>query len=88
MKPRMPNSPPAVPTIAMSRMTSGAMGTSAFTGSAIFRSHTTSPVALLMANMRPSRAIEITLSFHSATPRLLSRSRRRHRPTRGRPLVR
>jgi hypothetical protein len=31
---------------------------------------------LLMANMRPSRAIEITLSFHSATPRLLSRSTR------------
>jgi hypothetical protein len=38
--------------------------------SAILRSHTTSPVCLLISNMRPSRAIEMTLSFHSATPRL------------------
>ncbi len=41
-------------------------------GSAILRSHTFSPVALLSANMRPSSEIEITLSFHSATPRLLT----------------
>jgi hypothetical protein len=41
-------------------------------GSAILRSHTTSPVALLIANMRPSSAMEMTLSFHSATPRLLT----------------
>ena len=41
-------------------------------GSAILRSHIVSPVALLIANMRPSSAIEITLSFHSATPRLLT----------------
>ena len=41
-------------------------------GSAILRSHTFSPVALLMANSRPSSEIEITLSFHSATPRLLT----------------
>ena len=48
MKPRMPNSPPAVPTIARSRMTSGAMVmTSAIAGSAILRSHTTSPVCLV-----------------------------------------
>src|SRR4029077_1758761 len=30
-----------------------------------------SPVALLIENMRPSRETEMTLSFHSATPRLL-----------------
>jgi len=41
-------------------------------GSAILRSHTFSPVALLSANSRPSSEIEITLSFHSATPRLLT----------------
>ena len=40
--------------------------------SPIRRSQTISPVALLMANMRPSSAIEMTLSFHSATPRLLT----------------
>ena len=41
-------------------------------GSAILRSHTTSPVALLIANMRPSSEIEMTLSFHRPTPRLLT----------------
>src|SRR3984893_12576675 len=73
MKPRMPNSPPAVPTMARSRMISGAMvSVSPRAGSAIMRSQATSPCALRMANMRPSSAIEITLSFHSATPRLLT----------------
>jgi hypothetical protein len=53
-------------------MTSGAMvSVSPIAGSAILRSQVTSPVALLIENMRPSSEIEITLSFHSATPRLL-----------------
>ena len=57
----------------MSRITSGAsVSVSAIAGSATLRSHTISPVALLRENSRPSREIEITLSFHSATPRLLT----------------
>ena len=69
----MPNSPPAAPTIARSRITSGAIvSVSPIAGSATLRSHTISPVALLMAISRPSRVTEITLSFHSATPRLLT----------------
>src|SRR6266446_9351851 len=73
IQPRIPYSPPAEPTIAMSRTTSGAsVKVSAIAGSAILRSQTFSPVALLMANSRPSSEIEITLSFHSATPRLLT----------------
>src|ERR1700684_3146681 len=73
MKPRMPNSPSAVPTMARARTPGGAIvSTSAIAGSAILRSQATSPVALSIANMRPSKAIEITLSFHSATPRLLT----------------
>src|SRR6202035_2804018 len=67
----MPNSPPAAPTIATSRTTSGAsVSVSPSAGSATLRSHTFSPVALLMANSRPSSEIEMILSFHSATPRL------------------
>jgi hypothetical protein len=54
-------------------MTSGAMvSVSPSAGSAILRSQATSPVALSIANMRPSSAMEITLSFHSATPRLFT----------------
>src|SRR5205823_7126926 len=61
------------PTMAISRTTSGAsVRVSATAGSAILRSQAISPVALLIANIRPSSAIEITLSFHSATPRLLT----------------
>jgi len=57
----------------MSRTTSGAsVSVSPMPGSATLRSHAISPVALLRENMRPSSAIEITLSFHSATPRLLT----------------
>jgi hypothetical protein len=53
-------------------MTSGAMvSVSPNAGSVILRSQATSPVALLIENMRPSRETEMTLSFHSATPRLL-----------------
>src|ERR1700746_3984099 len=73
MKPRMPYSPPAVPTIATSRTTSGAsVSVSPIAGAAILRPHTSSPVALLSANNRPSSETEITLSFHSAMPRLLT----------------
>src|SRR5712691_8472057 len=69
----MPYSPPADPTIATSRTTSGAsVSVSPIAGSAILRSHIFSPVALLSANRRPSREIEMTLSFQSATPRLLT----------------
>src|ERR1700741_2908654 len=69
----MPNSPPAGPTIARSRTTSGAIvSVSPSAGSATLRSQTFSPVALLIANSRPSSEIEMTLSFHSATPRLLT----------------
>src|SRR5436853_486093 len=73
MKPRMPNSPPAVPTMATSRTIKGAsVKVSAIAGSAILRSHAFSPVALSIANSRPSSEIEMTLSFQSATPRLLT----------------
>jgi len=41
-------------------------------GSATLRSHTFSPVALSIANSRPSSEMEMILSFHSATPRLLT----------------
>ena len=59
--------------MATSRTTSGAsVIVSAMAGSATLRSHTISPVALLSENRRPSSEIEITLSFHSATPRLLT----------------
>jgi hypothetical protein len=69
----MPNSPPADPMMARSRTTSGASVTvSPSAGSATLRSHIASPVARLSAKMRPSRAIEMTLSFHNATPRLLT----------------
>jgi hypothetical protein len=69
----MPNSPPAAPTIAVSRITSGAaVIVSPSAGSAILRSQMTSPVTLLIENMRPSSEIEMILSFHSATPRLLT----------------
>src|SRR5438094_950049 len=69
----MPYSPPAEPVIATSRTISGAaVSVSARAGSALRRSHTFSPVALLIANRRPSSEIEITLSFHKATPRLLT----------------
>src|SRR6266699_6504816 len=69
----MPNSPPAAPTIATSRTTSGAsVSVSPSAGSATLRSQTFSPVALLMANSLPSSETEMTLSFHSATPRLLT----------------
>src|SRR3977135_244327 len=67
----MPNSPPAAPTIATSRTTSGArVRVSPSAGSATLRSHTFPPFACLMANNRPSSATEMILSFHSATPRL------------------
>ena len=59
--------------MAMSRMTSGAsVSVSATAGSATLRSQTISPVALLSENSRPSSEIEMILSFHSATPRLLT----------------
>ena len=59
--------------MARSRTISGAMvSVSPSAGSAILRSQATSPVFLSIANMRPSSAMEITLSFHSATPRLLT----------------
>jgi len=55
---------------------------SAMPGSAILRCHTSSPVALLSANMRPSSEIEMILSFHSATPRLLDAAAGPRRPRR------
>ena len=57
----------------ISRITSGAsVSVSANAGSATLRSHTISPVALLSENSRPSSEIEMILSFHNATPRLLT----------------
>src|SRR5947208_4246118 len=80
----MPYSPPAEPVIATSRTISGAaVSVSARAGSATRRSQTFSPVALLIANRRPSSEIEITLSFHSATPRLLLTPQQATSPAQG-----
>ena len=73
IQPRMPYSAPETPVIARSLTTSGAtVMTSAIAGSATWRSQATSPVSLSVAIRRPSRVCETTLSFHSATPRLLT----------------
>ena len=73
IQPRMPYSAPETPVITRSLTTSGAtVMTSAMAGSATLRSQAISPLALSVAIRRPSRVCEMTLSFQSATPRLLT----------------
>jgi hypothetical protein len=78
MKPRMPNSPPAVPTMARSR-DQGAI--EAFHNRGIGdHAPTRLPGGLVDGEHAAVSAIEITLSFHKATPRLLTPQRRHRRP--------